>query len=222
MVCGVATSVPPVMSRTPSTAPVSGSRIGAAEQLHGVTWRTRCSAPTICTGRPRASAVPGAFVPALASLQSAPGMKCIPSARVRSPRSPSTHSSCPAASLTATSRPASAALSTSSRRMIGMAAAKRVGGADLGQLGGVEPDLGPGVFRIEAAADAAPPRVDDDPAQCVVDLAGLDEVVVHLVEKARQGRCVGARRHRQAVALDHGPTIASGRAAPGGHDRMTA
>ena len=123
MVCGVATSVPPVMSKTPSTAPVSGSRIGAAEQLHGVTGRTRCSAPTICTGRPRASAVPGAFVPALASLQSAPGMKCIPSARVRSPRSPSTHSSCPAASLTATSRPASAALSTSRRRMMGMAAA---------------------------------------------------------------------------------------------------
>jgi hypothetical protein len=57
---------------------------------------------------------------------------------------------------------------------------------------------------IEAAADTAPPGIDDDPAQRVVDLAGLDEVVVHLVEIARQGRCVGARRYRQAVAQDHG------------------
>ncbi len=78
--CGVATSAPPVRSSTPSTAPVSGSWIGAAEQLHGVTCRARCSGPKICTGRSRASAVPGALVPALTSLQSAPGTKCIASA----------------------------------------------------------------------------------------------------------------------------------------------
>ena len=92
-VWAVATSVPPVMSRTPRTAPVSGSWIGAAEQLHGVTERDRCSAPRICTGRPTARAVPGAFVPALASLQSAPGTKCIDSARERSADAPSTQSS---------------------------------------------------------------------------------------------------------------------------------
>ena len=45
------------------------------------------------------------------------------SAWARSTESPSTHSSCPAASLTATSSPASAASSTSSRRITGIAMA---------------------------------------------------------------------------------------------------
>ena len=42
------------------------------------------------------------------------------SALARSTGSPSTHSSCPAASLTATSKPASAASSTSRRRITGI------------------------------------------------------------------------------------------------------
>jgi DNA-binding PadR family transcriptional regulator len=70
------------------------------------------------------SAVPGAFVPALSSDQSAPATKCICSARVRSPLWPSTHSFRPAASLTATNNPASEASSTSKRRMTGMTLAR--------------------------------------------------------------------------------------------------
>ena len=60
---------------------MSGSWIGASEQLHGVTNRARCSGPGNCTGWSRAKAVPGALVPTTLSLQSAPGRKCMASAR---------------------------------------------------------------------------------------------------------------------------------------------
>ena len=203
-------------------APVSGSRIGAAEQLHGVTGRTRCSAPKICTGRPRASAVPGAFVPADVLAPVGTGQEVhVLGAGCAAP-GPLHPQQLPGG---VADRDQQAGLGGAVDQQAPddrHGRGQRVGGADLGQLGRVEPDLGQGALRIETAADTAPPRIDDDPAQRAVDLAGLDEVVVHLMEIARQGRCVGARRHRQAVAQDHGPTIASGRAAPGWHDRMTA
>ena len=46
----------------------------------GWTTREKCSDPRICTSLSRASAVPGALVPAPCSLQSAPGTKFIASA----------------------------------------------------------------------------------------------------------------------------------------------
>ena len=55
-------------------------------QLHGCTMREKCSEPRICSSRSSASAVPGALVPALRSLQSAPGTKFIASALPRSDR----------------------------------------------------------------------------------------------------------------------------------------
>ena len=66
---------------------------------------------------------PGALVPALRSLQSAPGAKFIFSALPRATGSPSTHSSVPSAEVTATTTPESTASSTNSRRMIGSAGA---------------------------------------------------------------------------------------------------
>ena len=69
----------------------------------------------------RASAVPGALVPAPRSLQSAPGTKFIASALRHTLGSPSTHSSVPSAADTATTTPASVASSTSSRRITGSA-----------------------------------------------------------------------------------------------------
>ncbi len=61
----------------------------------------KCSAVKTCTGRPTATAVPGAFVPTADSDQRAPGTKFIRSARRRVAGCPSTQSSLPCASQTA-------------------------------------------------------------------------------------------------------------------------
>ena len=83
--CGCATGSPPVTSITPRTCPVAGSLIGAAAQVQRCTACRKCSVEKICTGRPRARAVPGALVPACGSSQAAPSTKFIASARLRVP-----------------------------------------------------------------------------------------------------------------------------------------
>lgn len=89
------------MSMAPSTRPVRGSCTGAAAHVHGCTRRMKCSAAKTCTDRSNATAVPGAFVPTADSAQRAPGTKFIRSARRLVAASPSTHSSLPCASHTA-------------------------------------------------------------------------------------------------------------------------
>src|SRR6476469_6726453 len=74
--------------------------------------------------RPSASAVPGALVPTVASDQSAPGTNIMPSARRCMAGSPSTHSSRPTSSPTATSMPLSWLGRTRSLWITGMIAAK--------------------------------------------------------------------------------------------------
>ena len=79
------------------------------EDLHRPVERERRARARWCRRSPRSSR--------------RPARSASPRPSTRSRASPSTHSSWPAASLTATSRPASAALSTSSRRITGMPAA---------------------------------------------------------------------------------------------------
>ena len=62
--CGWAVASSPERSRTPSVSPVSGSRTGAALQVHSWTETAKCSAEKTCSGCPAASAVPIALVPA--------------------------------------------------------------------------------------------------------------------------------------------------------------
>ena len=89
-------------SITPRIAPDAGSRTGAAAHVQPCRSRLKCSAEKICTACSSASAVPTAFVPTAASLQSAPGLKCGPSAASSIRGCPSIHSSVPSASLIAT------------------------------------------------------------------------------------------------------------------------
>ena len=139
-------------------APVAGSCTGTAVQLHGWTIREKCSVPRICSSASRASAVPGALVPAPRSLQSAPGTKFIVSALRQALRSPSTQSSVPSAAVTATTTPASVASSTSRRRMTGRADANgwqaRIRSRAAHRRG-----LGAAEVGVDAGGQAAPPAL---------------------------------------------------------------
>ena len=85
----------------PSSSPVSGSWIGAAEHVQRWTGSLKCSGPKTCTAWSAAIAVPIAFVPAPGSLHSTPSAKFIFSAaRRRTAPEPSMLSSTPLASLT--------------------------------------------------------------------------------------------------------------------------
>ena len=93
------------MSMTPRIAPVSGSWIGTAVQLHGCASWLKCSPRWIWMPWSRASAVPGALVPTRRSDQSDPSTNSIPSAFRRTTRSPSIQSRRPSSSPMATIRP---------------------------------------------------------------------------------------------------------------------
>ncbi len=80
MVCGTTIWSPPVMSRMPSSEPVTGSWIGEAAQLQRRTERRKCSWPMMLTGWSSATAMPGALVPANRSSQFEPSTKPIDSA----------------------------------------------------------------------------------------------------------------------------------------------
>ncbi len=102
----------PVRSITPSSAPVSGSWIGAAEQVQRCTGSLKCSGPNTWTAWLAAIAVPIALVPAPPSLHSTPSAKFIISAaRRRTAPEPSMASSTPSASLITIRYPASSAIS---------------------------------------------------------------------------------------------------------------
>ena len=90
----------PVRSITPTSSPVSGSWIGAAEQTQRWTGSWKCSGPKTCTAWSTATAVPIAFVPAPGSLHSVPSAKFMTSAaRMRIAALPSMLSRTPFASL---------------------------------------------------------------------------------------------------------------------------
>ena len=126
--------------------------------------------------------MPGALVPALASLQSAPARKCIASAR--------------AAEVVVPLDPEQLAGGVADRdQQAGLGRAldqqpsdqrhrrrQRVVRADLGQLVVGQPDPGSGELGIQTRHQAAPPGVDDDATQGPVHVAGLHEVVVDLVQ----------------------------------------
>ncbi len=106
-VCADPIEEPPVRSMLPIGRPVTGSCTGTAVHVHGRTSREKCSCPSICTSRSRASAVPGALVPAPCSLQSRRERSSSrpPCGSLGVP--PSTHSMVPSAAVTATTTPRS-------------------------------------------------------------------------------------------------------------------
>ncbi len=95
-VCGWAYSRKPLMSRTPRTWPVAGSRTGTAAQCHFCHPSQKCSAPTMWVASPVARAVPGPLVPTMPSDQSPPGRKLMearPSSAAGSPSAASMRAS---------------------------------------------------------------------------------------------------------------------------------
>ena len=99
-VVGCTVGAGPERSTTPSISPVRGSWMGLAVQVHGCWARTKCSAENSCTEACSASAVPMAFVPTEASVQSAPGMKPRESASRPTRTAPSRQSTKPSAAVT--------------------------------------------------------------------------------------------------------------------------
>ncbi len=64
---GVESWLGQLMSSTPSTRPVNGSRIGVPAQAKICSASTKCSAPTMCTDSPNSRTVPTPLVPTVPS-----------------------------------------------------------------------------------------------------------------------------------------------------------
>ncbi|GMA86522.1 hypothetical protein GCM10025868_17720 [Angustibacter aerolatus] len=146
-------------------------------RLHRVTCRDRCSAAKICTGRSSASAVPGAFVPARSSDQTAPSTKCIWCRRARRPLALDPQQ---AAGRVAhrDQQPGVLGVVDEQPPDDGHHRPERVGAA-MGQQRVVhEVDGGQRALGVEAAPHAAGPRLGDDVAHPGPGLAGGDEPVV--------------------------------------------
>ena len=155
----------------------------------------------------RASAVPGALVPAPRSLRSAPGTKFIASALRHALGSPSTHSSAPSAADTATTTPASVASSISSRRITGSADASGWAARIRATLDATEADGAPPAIRIDARGQAALPAFGHHRPQRgrvevgSVHLAGNKEVVNGAQRRRRQPGRPRSWRYPPAITL---------------------